>query len=89
MPTGRIAVPTDSTTSDLNPTPSQRHCQAVPVLNTGGGPDVFQLIMGHQLLVWNQAGITCEVSFHGISQVNVDLDVAVADATTMVTARRR
>ena len=57
--------------------------------DSGGGPDVFQLIMGHQLLVWNQAGITCEVSFHGISQVNVDLDVAVADATTMVTARRR
>ena len=56
---------------------------------SGGGPDVFELIMGHQLLVWNQAGITCEVSFHGISQVNVDLDVAVADSTRMVTPGRR
>ena len=57
--------------------------------DSGSGPDVFQLIMGHQPLVWNQAGITCEASFHGMSQVNVDLDVAVADSTRMVTARGR
>jgi len=57
--------------------------------DSGSGPGVFQLLMGHQLLVWNEAGITCEVSFHGISQVNVDLDVAIADSTRMVTAGRR
>jgi hypothetical protein len=57
--------------------------------DSGGGPGVFQLLMGHQLLVWKQAGITCEVSFHGISQVNVDLDLAVADSTRMVTAGSR
>jgi hypothetical protein len=57
--------------------------------DSGSGPGVFQLIMGHQLLVWNQKGITCEVSFHGISQVNVGLDVAVADSTRMVAAGRR
>jgi hypothetical protein len=57
--------------------------------DSGGGPGVFQLIMGHQLLVWKIAGITCEVSFHGISEVNVDLDVAVADSTNMVTAAGR
>lgn len=48
-----------------------------------------QIVEGHTLLVWNDGGITCEVSFHGHSQVNVDLDVAVADATVMVSPRRR
>jgi hypothetical protein len=56
--------------------------------DSGGGPNVFQLIMGHQLLVWKMAGITGEVSFHGISQVNVDLDVAVANSTKLVTRSR-
>jgi hypothetical protein len=54
--------------------------------DSGSRPGVFQLIMGHQVLVWTHQGITCEVSFHGISQVNVDLDIAVADSTRMVTA---
>ncbi len=57
--------------------------------DSGGGPGVLQLIMGHQLLVWKRGGIVCEVSFHGISQVNVDLDVAVADSVRMVGAGRR
>jgi hypothetical protein len=42
------------------------------------------LLTGHDLLVWNDAGITSEVSFHGHSQVNVDLDIAEADATILV-----
>ncbi len=46
----------------------------------GSSPGTLQLIQGHQLLAWNDAGILCEVSFHGFSQANVDLDVAVADA---------
>ena len=52
---------------------------------------LFQIetITGHTLLVWNDAGITCEVSFHGHSQVNVDLDVAVANATTLESPRKR
>jgi hypothetical protein len=41
-----------------------------------------QIVEGHTLVVWNDGGITCEVSFHGHSQVNADLDVAVADATS-------
>jgi hypothetical protein len=49
----------------------------------------IELISGHTLLVWNDAGITCEVSFHGHSQVNVDLDVAVANATVLVHPRKR
>jgi len=47
------------------------------------GPST-ELYLGHELLVWNQNGVTCEVSFHGHSQVNQDLDVAVARATSMV-----
>jgi hypothetical protein len=47
-----------------------------------------QIVEGHTLLVWNDRGITCEVSFHGYSQLNVDLDVAVADATVLVSPRR-
>jgi hypothetical protein len=48
------------------------------------GPGEIELLTGHDLLVWNDAGITSEVSFHGHSQVNVDLDIAEADATILV-----
>jgi hypothetical protein len=52
-------------------------------------PGVLELIKGHDLLVWDDAGVTTEVSFHGHSQVNVDLDKAVANATVLVTPRKR
>jgi hypothetical protein len=52
-------------------------------------PGVLELLKGHDLLVWEHAGITTEVSFHGHSQVNVDLDIAVANATLLVTPRKR
>ena len=48
------------------------------------GPGELELIVGHDLLVWDDAGITTEVSFHGHSQVNIDLDLAVAKATILV-----
>lgn len=48
-----------------------------------------QIVEGHTLLVWNDGGITSEVSFHGHSEVNVDLDVAVANATVLVSPQRR
>jgi hypothetical protein len=51
--------------------------------------DQLELVSGHTLLVWNDAGVTCEVSFHGHSQVNVDLDLAEANATVLVSPRRR
>jgi hypothetical protein len=51
---------------------------------TGG-----EIILGHTLLVWDEHGMTCEVSFHGHSQVNVDLDEAEANATVMVSPQRR
>ena len=43
-----------------------------------------QIVEGHTLLVWNDGGLPVEVSFHGHSQTNVDLDVAVANATVLV-----
>jgi hypothetical protein len=46
-----------------------------------------QIVLGHTVLVWNDAGVTCEVSFHGHSQVNVDLDVAMANGTVLVPPR--
>jgi hypothetical protein len=49
----------------------------------------IQIVEGHTLLVWNDAGTTCEVSFHGHSQVNIDLDAAVANATVLVSPGRR
>ena len=47
------------------------------------GPST-ELYLGHDLLVWIQNGVTYEVSLHGHSQVNQDLDVAIANATNMV-----
>lgn len=49
----------------------------------------IETILGHDVLVWNDSGITCEVSFHGHSQVNVNLDIAVADATELVSPTKR
>jgi hypothetical protein len=48
-----------------------------------------EIILGHTLLVWDDHGMTCEVSFHGHSQVNVDLDEAEANATVMVSPQKR
>jgi hypothetical protein len=48
-----------------------------------------ETVLGHSLLVWNDAGIACEVSFHGHSRVNVDLDIAMANATVLVASRKR
>jgi len=46
-----------------------------------------QIVEGHTVLVWSDRGITSEVSFHGHSQVNVDLDIATANATFLVPPR--
>jgi hypothetical protein len=39
--------------------------------------------------VWKDSGITCEVSFHGHSPVNIGLDIAVADATKLVSPQKQ
>ncbi len=51
---------------------------------TSSDPGELKLLMGHELLVWSQSGMACGVSFHGLSQVNIDLDIAVADASEAV-----
>jgi hypothetical protein len=47
-------------------------------------PSSLEIDVGHELLVWTQGGVTCEVSFHGHSLVNLELDLAIARATTLV-----
>jgi hypothetical protein len=44
----------------------------------------IELDQGHELLVWRQEGVTCEVSFHGHSRANQVLALAVARSTRMV-----
>ena len=48
----------------------------------------IELDQGHELLVWREAGVTCEVSFHGHSRTNQDLALAVARSTRMVSPAR-
>jgi hypothetical protein len=51
--------------------------------NSSNG-ESLELDVGHELLVWKQRGVICEVSFHGHSQINQDLDLVIADATRIV-----
>jgi hypothetical protein len=48
----------------------------------------IELDQGHELLVWREAGVTCEVSFHGHSRTNQDLALAVARSSRMVSPAR-
>ena len=47
-------------------------------------PSSGEIDVGHELLVWKQSGITCEVSFHGHSLLNQLLDIVVARATSLI-----
>jgi hypothetical protein len=51
--------------------------------NSDNGRSV-ELDVGHELLIWKQNGVICEVSLHGHSQVNQDLDLVIANATKFV-----
>ncbi len=85
----------------VQPVPS--YCTAVPgdaalVVHSGLAvlyecSDVWsrsspELDVGNELLVWKQSGITCEVSFHGHSLLNQELDVIAARATSLVDPNR-
>lgn len=50
--------------------------------------DAIETVQGHDLLEWRQDGLLCQVSFHGHSALNFDLDVAMAKATMLVRPRR-
>ncbi len=56
--------------------------------NSSNGQSI-ELDVGHELLIWKQHGITCEVSLHGHSQVNQGLDVVIANATKFVFPAKR
>ncbi len=87
------AAPVPSYCAPLNPSgPIRIHGHLAKLYQCGDASTPgsgIKIVEGHTLLVWSDAGITCEVSFHGHSQTNVDLDVAVADATVTVSPRRR
>ncbi|HXQ59294.1 MAG TPA: hypothetical protein VN799_04325 [Acidimicrobiales bacterium] len=46
-----------------------------------------ELDVGHELLVWKQSGVTCEVSLHGHSRTNELLDFLIAEETVMIAPR--
>ena len=90
---GRGGAPVPPYCSPLN-SPSLLRVHGHPAklyqcADASNSPTEIQIIEGHTLLVWNDGGVTCEVSFHGHSQVNVDLDLAVANATVLVKPRGR
>lgn len=81
----------------VQPVPS--YCMAVPeqtaIVVHGASAKLYEcsdvwnrssgeIDVGHELLIWQQSGITCEVSFHGHSQLNQQLDAVIARATTLV-----
>jgi hypothetical protein len=43
-----------------------------------------EIDVGHELLIWRESGVACEVSFHGHSLLNQELDLVVARATVLV-----
>jgi len=68
------------------------HSMAASIFQCSGSsyrPGELKLLLGHELLVWSQSGMACSVSFHGLSQVNLDLDLAVAEATVLVPPTKR
>jgi hypothetical protein len=46
-----------------------------------------ELDVGHELLVWKQSGVTCEVSLHGHSRTNDLFDFLIAEETVMIAPR--
>ncbi len=44
----------------------------------------MKTVEGHDLLQWKQDGMVNQVSFHGHSQVNLDLDLAVAQSVKLI-----
>jgi hypothetical protein len=50
--------------------------------------NAIEIVAGHDLLQWRQAGLLVQVSFHGHSQVNLDLDLAVARSVRLIRPNR-
>jgi hypothetical protein len=56
--------------------------------NSNTDPNAIELVQGHDLLQWKQDGMVIQVSFHGHSQVNLDLDLAVARSVQLIRPNR-
>jgi hypothetical protein len=72
-------------------TPTRIHGDVAKFYQCANGPmtyDTPALYLGHDLLTWRERGLLVQVSFHGHTSVNQDLDVAVAKATIVVRPRR-
>jgi len=52
--------------------------------NSSADPNAKTTVQGHELLQWKQNGMITQVSFHGHSQVNRDLDLAVARSVELI-----
>jgi hypothetical protein len=50
--------------------------------------NAIETVAGHDLLQWKQDGMLIQVSFHGHSQVNLDLDLAVARSVHLIRPNR-
>ena len=56
--------------------------------NSYTDPNAIETVQGHDLLQWKQGGMLNQVSFHGHSQVNLDLDLAVARSVELIRPNR-
>jgi hypothetical protein len=52
--------------------------------NSSADPNAILTIQGHDLLQWKQNGMVNQVSFHGHSHENLDLDLAVARSVELI-----
>ena len=56
--------------------------------NSSTDPNAVETVQGHDLLQWKQDGMVNQVSFHGHSQVNLDLDLAIAQSVELIRPHR-
>lgn len=56
--------------------------------NSSNDRNAIETIAGHDMLQWVDHGMVTQVSFHGHSQVNLDLDLAIARSVVLVSPRR-
>jgi hypothetical protein len=56
--------------------------------NSSTDPNAIETVQGHDLLQWKQDGMVNQISFHGHSQVNLDLDLAVARSVELIRPNR-
>jgi hypothetical protein len=86
-----VSVPSSCKVLPRRARPTRIHGSLAKFYECANGPltpDTPALYLGHDLLTWTERGLQVQVSFHGHSAVNQDLDVAVARATIVVAPKR-